>query len=329
LSEELEMLMREGRGLTEDEINSLEKKVQEQPDELPSKIKLLGYYGPKQFESTEARKARQKIILWIIQNCPELVLAGTPECYLEPSLDMESYFEAKKLWLEQVETNGNNPIIIGNAADFLLLNNRDIAKDLLEKAKKLEPNNPEWNKRIARFYELGRMRLESANEKQELAKKELAELESALEKSGGSDRFNLIESLSQASLQAGELEKARLYANELLNASSQDKSNWNYGNTVHYGNIILGQLALKAKNIEEAKLYLLKAGETPGSPQLNSFGPDMTLAKELLLANEKETVIKYLELCSKFWESDRTRLDEWVKQIAAGVMPDFGSNLHD
>jgi len=51
---------------------------------------------------------------------------------------------------------------------------------------------------------------------------------------------------------------------------------------------------LKEGKVEDAKHYLLEAGKTPGSPQLNSFGPDMSLAEELesfsLLDSDSESL---------------------------------------
>ncbi|MEI6198193.1 MAG: hypothetical protein WCS42_28075, partial [Verrucomicrobiota bacterium] len=52
---------------------------------------------------------------------------------------------------------------------------------------------------------------------------------------------------------------------------------------------------------DEAAKYLLAAGKTPGSPQLNSFGPDFALAKELLILGQKEVVLQYLDLVGNFW----------------------------
>ena len=60
---------------------------------------------------------------------------------------------------------------------------------------------------------------------------------------------------------------------------------------------------------------------------LGSFGPNMSLAKDLLAKGEQETVLEYLELCRKFWGLNRGKLDEWVKDIEAGRMPEFGANL--
>ena len=72
---------------------------------------------------------------------------------------------------------------------------------------------------------------------------------------------------------------------------------------------------------------MLLAGDTPGSPQLDSFGPNMLLAKELLEHGEREAVIEYFKRCGRFWEMERTRLEQWTKDARAGRTPDFGANL--
>src|SRR5262249_2765955 len=100
---------------------------------------------------------------------------------------------------------------------------------------------------------------------------------------------------------------------------------WNYGNAVHHGNLVLGLVALRKDKLEDADAFLLKAGETPGSPPLNSFGPNMYLAQELLKKGRKEAVIKYLNLCKKFW--NRPELSRWIDDVEAGKSPAFGANL--
>ena len=81
------------------------------------------------------------------------------------------------------------------------------------------------------------------------------------------------------------------------------------------------------KRLAEAKKRLLDAGKTPGSPQLNSFGPNMTLAKEMLEAGEKSAVLEYLQLCEKFWSMEDGRLAVWRRMISEGGTPRFGANL--
>jgi hypothetical protein len=65
--------------------------------------------------------------------------------------------------------------------------------------------------------------------------------------------------------------KTREDANAVLSASDKYRSDWNYGNAVHKANLALGRVALRDGDIEQAKHYLIEAGKTPGSPQLNSF----------------------------------------------------------
>jgi hypothetical protein len=105
------------------------------------------------------------------------------------------------------------------------------------------------------------------------------------------------------------------------------RSNWNYGNAIQDGNLVLGRIAVQNGKIEEAKKYLLEAGKSPGSPQMDSFGPNMSLAKDLLGKGERDAVLQYFELCRKFWNMDYGKLDEWTREVKAGETPNFGANL--
>ena len=60
---------------------------------------------------------------------------------------------------------------------------------------------------------------------------------------------------------------------------------------------------------------------------MDSFGPNLTLAKDLLEHGERDTVLEYLMLCRKFWKMDRGKLDMWIYQVMDGKNPDFGANL--
>ena len=102
---------------------------------------------------------------------------------------------------------------------------------------------------------------------------------------------------------------------------------WNYGNAVQDVNIVFGRLALSEGKMDVAKQFLLAAGQSPGSPQMNTFGPNMTLAKALLEKGEKDTVLEYFTLCSKFWKMDFGKLKEWSALVKQGKMPDFRANL--
>lgn len=125
----------------------------------------------------------------------------------------------------------------------------------------------------------------------------------------------------------GDFVKAKTYAVELETLTPKYKGDWNYGNAIHHANVVLGHLALKEGRVEDAKIHLIAAGKTPGSPQLGSFGPNMSLAKDLLEDGEKEVVIEYFKLCKSFWKMHDGHLDEWIIIVQAGKIPDFGENL--
>jgi hypothetical protein len=120
----------------------------------------------------------------------------------------------------------------------------------------------------------------------------------------------------------------RAAAEEILRVAASNSLRyefWNQGNAIHYGHILLGRIALLDGNVVEARARLLHAGATPGSPQLNDYGPDMTLAEELLLRGEREVVLKYFAACERFWvNKSRNRLAEWSEAVRAGKRPDFG-----
>ena len=321
------MLALEGAKLSSEEIQNLEEILQANPEDLVARAKVLGWYWRNQFLSESARKARHKHILWLIQNHADEKIAGIPEAGLNPEQDEEVYDEAKKLWIEQTETQKTNTTILGNAAAFFLLHDREITQELLKKAQALEPENPEWPERLGLLYRLDLIR-DTSESKIDTAALALEQLEKALAATNSErDRFDKLADIAKMAYEADELTKAENYARELLAHSTRYKDDWNYGNAIHHGNLILGRIALKSGDLGKAKQYLIKAGKTPGSPQINYFGPNMALAKELLEKNEREIVIQYFELCSNFWKMGQDDLKKWANITRKGNIPDFRANL--
>ena len=154
----------------------------------------------------------------------------------------------------------------------------------------------------------------------------------------GVDRFYSLAHVAIAAYNAVDYTKAETYANELLTLAPQYREDHSfhdrsYGDGIFYGNIVLGRVALhRDYNIPKAKAALLAAGKTPGSPVLNSFGPDMNLAKELLEIGERDTVLEFFEECRVFWKMANLehRLDKWIATVNGCCrLPDFRDNLRD
>jgi hypothetical protein len=156
---------------------------------------------------------------------------------------------------------------------------------------------------------------------------QLAALEKKTSGLSGRDLFYQLADLAKKAFNAGEIDKAGVYSKQLLQMARQYPKDWNYGNAIFYGNFVLGRIALQQGNVRQGGQYLLAAGATAGSPQLDSFGPNMTLAKELLEKGQSDVVLQYFALCKKFWEDGRDKLDEWSSAVRRGEIPDFGPNL--
>ena len=105
-----------------------------------------------------------------------------------------------------------------------------------------------------------------------------------------------------ALLEGGELDGALEIADALLrDAASSDEDDWNYGNLIHHAHILRGKVLLQRGDVPAATAELVAAGATPGSPQLDSFGPDFSLAWALLLANQDDAILSYLHAVARFW----------------------------
>jgi hypothetical protein len=153
----------------------------------------------------------------------------------------------------------------------------------------------------------------------------LSELKAA---SSERDRFYELPRAAMAAYEFEQFELAAELADEALAAAPKFEGDWNYGNAVHYGHAVRGLLALREGNTSEACDELLKSGTVAGSPQLDSFGPSMRLARELLVAGRNETVLNYLEGCRTFWTSGAAWLDVWESKIRAGTVPNFMMHLY-
>ena len=143
-----------------------------------------------------------------------------------------------------------------------------------------------------------------------------------------------LRSAAERALWRDDVDDADMLANELLSLAERYRKDWYYGNAVHHAHTILGRVELRRNQLGSAIRHLQEAGKTPGSPQLNSFGPSMVLAKELIELGERDAVLEYFDLCRNFWEAPGYEaagrlhpLDEWREQVEAGKKPDFGPNL--
>lgn len=171
---------------------------------------------------------------------------------------------------------------------------------------------------------------------QKTPEEDLANAEADLQLSASSRYAELVHFLklpiaARRALEAGQNEKAKSYAEEALTyiANHPKLRPASTGQVAFDCNLVLGRLSLLHDDIPQAESYLLLSGTTFGSPALDTFGPNMSLARELLKRSRSEAVLKYFEQCKAFWhtEDEKGRLDHWSAEVQAGRIPVFGMNL--
>jgi tetratricopeptide (TPR) repeat protein len=315
-----------GQRLDKEDVARLERQLAENPNNIQLRRQLMTHYAKQRTGS--ARAARLEHITWIIANQPASRIAGTPLCRVDRNSDPEGYERARSLWLEQVNAQSGNAAVIGNAAYFMIKNDQQIAEDLLNMCRAVNPKHSQCAKLLATISTLKaaaeRMEEEAPDPKVEA----LANLERTYELTEGrTERQLLLPEMGRAAFEAGDYDKAESYANQALEAVDDLQRDEIHGDALHHGHSILGRIALMNGQVTRAKQHLLEAGRTPGSPALESFGPSMSLAKGLLEAGETEVVLEYFQLCREFWKYGEQSLTAWTDVINEGGIPDFGSNL--
>jgi RNA polymerase sigma factor (sigma-70 family) len=143
------------------------------------------------------------------------------------------------------------------------------------------------------------------------------------------ERYFFLSEAAKLAFVFGKTEDARGYAGEVLALDQKFLAEpWRSGDAAFCGNLVLGRIAVQEGHLEEAKQYLLQSGKTIGSPVLGSFGPNMTLARDLLKSGEQDAVLQFLELCKPFWGVGNEKLTQWAQDVRSGQMPDFGASIY-
>lgn len=134
-------------------------------------------------------------------------------------------------------------------------------------------------------------------------------------------RFYSLDDKITEAYKTNDFGKVKELAKENLELAAVYRCNWNFGNAIHETNRVLGLVSLKGGDIDAAADYLLKAGKSTGSPQLDTFGPELDLANQLLQLGKVDAVKSYLKDIKSFWEMNNGQVDTWLAEIEKGGKP--------
>lgn len=131
--------------------------------------------------------------------------------------------------------------------------------------------------------------------------------EAALEDASGEPEEPAVRDLrayfeARAALRDGDVQTARRTLEHLQSVASQPApDDWDHGNVTHNSHILAGLLNLEDGLVDEAAADLHQAGQARPTPQLMSFGPDLTLAWALLKLGRDDDALSYFRAVSAFW----------------------------
>lgn len=339
-----------GMNLTPEEAEALEARLDADANDLQARTQLVVYYKGKSIMDAVVRDVHSRHVLWLIANAPQADILADPFATIDPFNNAEGYLEGKRAWLDHLEKEPTNVKFHGNAANFFSDHqDRELVVETLQNVQSLDTDNSRWPMLLGHLYLREAMfgakglKVPEGIEVDDLelpggladlfnstpadatasAVMALEQFERAYELADSDmERTSLLGDLADAAFRAERYDEARAHATSALQS---EPGPFSKESETHQANIILGRLALVEDDVALAGHHLLEAGRVEGSAPLGSFGPNMGLAAELLERGEKEVVLEYFELCSRFWASEK--LADWAALVEGGRMPDFGANL--
>lgn len=144
------------------------------------------------------------------------------------------------------------------------------------------------------------------------------------------ERFYALGDAALWSVDVGKLDDAERYANELLALNTKIGRDWNNGNAIHKAHSALGRVAIKRGDVAEGERQLGLAATSKGSPQMDTFGPNMSLPRDLLAirkASAKAAVLAYFDRPPTFWWMDNGAIRVWRSDVENDRLPNFGAHL--
>lgn len=285
-----------GSRITETEAIKLESALEQDPADMHTRAKLIGFYAvDRKGLASELLKHQ----IWIIEHCPEHELAtlAVSRAARLRRFAPEAYREMKQKWLEKLELRQSPVKAYINAANFFILNeDEQYAETALKKALLREPENTTILDKLSKV-------LETISRKANGNRDEEAFLLSTRAFESEADpfkRFSMLIRLPLLALRLNNLAVAESTAYELIELASQNKDDSaNYGFAIHMAHTVLGILDCRANKLESAIDHLHKSIRVPECFALITAGPNLELAENLLEAGYSNEVLKFIDRCEQ------------------------------
>jgi TolA-binding protein len=304
----MHMLHIGNRTMTPEQVTDLENRLSRNSNDLEARIRLVLYYG------VAGREQAQQVehIAWFVKHHPSHPVLPFAALLADVG-GSPSKAELDNLWNQQLQKHASNAIVLGNAARWYLPLDSDRAHDLFDRARRLDPQNPDW------FVLPGLALMVGKKVGKEQAHQAFTALRQGLKLYEVSREMLLPDALvlSQAALAAvlsGDSKSARELAERFLAGGDTPMHG------IHEAHTVLGLVALEQGDLAEAGKRLVASCKLPehhGKPD----GPLLMLADGLLERDQRKPVIAFFEACEKVWPHRAGEFQNWSRQIQQGKHP--------
>ncbi len=149
LTKDLAKAMESGTGLDSGAAEMLEQNLASDPKSIEARSKLLIYSTETAATNSKgAAELRARQIEFLVQNVPEERVLANPLVAINTSAgplpDPATYRRIRDLWLQQLSSKPDNPIILEHATYFLRVSDPEQTEQLLLPAFSMVPDAPIW-----------------------------------------------------------------------------------------------------------------------------------------------------------------------------------------
>ncbi len=268
-------LMKNGSALCESEVLRLEAEIEDNPEDVQTRAKLIGFY-----KIGKASPDLLKHYIWLIENrsSSQLTWLATAKFPRLSERNVGAYFEIRNTWLTCLKSNLSQIETVIAAVNFFEINKDiELAENVLLSALQISPENSRLLSTLSGFREnkikfgqgYGPEALNYMEQAMKLEKNEFL-------------RFAYAIKLPSLAFQANQFQIAKQYALALLDFAKKNESDIaNYGYALHKAFTVLGKIEFQNGNLQLAYDYLKKSTDIPYSFTYFIAGPDLSLVEML------------------------------------------------
>ncbi len=320
-------------------IEALEKRILTEPDSVSLYDRLLWMYFDQ--ESLHGHPNRINHILVCIRRFPRKKICRTPFVHIDPKISPDGFKTVENEWLKLLSENPDDAKVALGTANFYCTKDLKRSIEILRNIVDQNPSQAEVWLDLGRYTTDPKERLNYFQEAQRqgaiqpnlLVWIAISAVEAGEYKTAEAYAENLLELVDTARTEYGDMldwkEKGRSLFAKALEATGDRSAASNLTSAIsahayhkHWGHTVLGHIALQQEDLGTALKHLRESGSVVGDHRLSSYGPSMSLAKEICIRGEWSNVADYLRACETFYKDER--LPIWISMIESKkIFPDL------